>query len=185
MRRQPVFVVFLLLLSAVGCSERDEDVERAPLPAEAMEEDRVEAERLFHQGMKLEEQKRMVEAYELWKKGMARDGRNYPLVNHVAWFLAVSAPKELQNHKAALPLARQAVRLSGWKRNNVIDTLAEVYFLHGKYGKAVRTQQRALLPGVEGGCSASYLRRQIRKYEAAHAEFKRAPHTTEIELERE
>ncbi|HYF51488.1 MAG TPA: hypothetical protein VEJ63_18890 [Planctomycetota bacterium] len=174
-----------LILLAAGCSNREEsisrDVEREAIPEETTPEQRAQAEKLYHEGLKLEEQQRMHEALAKWKEALTLDGRNFPLVNHTAWFLAVSSPPELRDHKAALPLARRAVRLSRWKENNVIDTLAEVYFLHGKYQRAIATQKRALLPGVRGGCSASYLRRQIRKYEAAYVEYKRAPFQLENE----
>jgi len=62
---------------------------------------------------------------------------------------------------------------------NVIDTLAETYYLNGHFKQAIETQKRSLLPGVKGACAASYLKRQLHKYEAAYEDWKRPPVETE------
>jgi tetratricopeptide (TPR) repeat protein len=168
-------IPLILIIAVAGCSSPDRDVEEAELPPESSAEAKTQAEKLYQEGLKLQEAKRDHEAFEKWKAALQLDGRNFPLVNHYGWFLAVTSPKDLRDPKSALPYARRAVRLSQWHRDNVIDTLAECYWLNRQYRKAVQTMKRSLLPGVKIACGVNYLKRQLRKYEASYEAYKRSP----------
>jgi membrane associated rhomboid family serine protease len=65
--------------------------------------------------------------------------------NNVAWILATSSNPAIRNPAAALEYAKKAVA-SEMKAPNAshLDTLAEAYYVNGRYHDAVETEQQAL-----------------------------------------
>ena len=64
--------------------------------------------------------------------------------NNMAWLLATASDPRYRNRAEALRQAQQAVRLSHWKEATFIDTLAEAYYVNGRYQQAVAVQKKAL-----------------------------------------
>jgi tetratricopeptide (TPR) repeat protein len=65
-------------------------------------------------------------------------------LNQYAWTLLTCKPEELQDAPRALEYAREAERISGGRNPEILDTLAEAYFLNGDATKALETGKRAL-----------------------------------------
>ena len=91
---------------------------------------------------------------------------NADVLNNVAWALATSSEPEVRSPAAALEYAQRAVAAEkGQPRAHILDTMAESYYVNGRYDEAVKTEQRALqlAPTAE---KANYLK-QLEKYQQA------------------
>ena len=64
--------------------------------------------------------------------------------NNLAWLYATAEDPKFRNSGAALDHARQAVKLTGWREPEFIDTLAEALYANRNYGEAVKVQGEAL-----------------------------------------
>ena len=64
--------------------------------------------------------------------------------NNLAWLYATAEDPKFRDSGAALDHARQAVKLTGWREPEFIDTLAEALYANGNYGEAVKVQGEAL-----------------------------------------
>ena len=64
--------------------------------------------------------------------------------NNLAWLYATCDDPQFRNPAEALQHATRAVELTQWKEPNFIDTLAEAYYVSGKFADAVKTQSRTL-----------------------------------------
>jgi hypothetical protein len=109
-------------------------------------------------------------AVDKYEKAMRIDPSNWEALNHYAWFLGVTAPVEYRDTGRALDLALRAAEVTAWSNRDVIDTVAEVYFLRGEIDKAIDVERKALLPGVSGKSKEKYIKGQLAKYEKAQGE---------------
>jgi tetratricopeptide (TPR) repeat protein len=64
-----------------------------------------------------------------------------------AWVYATSADPHIRNGAAAVALATEAAKLSGWKDDTVLDVLAAGYAEVGDFKSAQKWQQKAILLG--------------------------------------
>jgi tetratricopeptide (TPR) repeat protein len=91
---------------------------------------------------------------------------NADVLNNVAWALATSSEPEVRSPAAALEYAQRAVAAEkGQPRAHILDTLAESYYVNGRYDEAVKTEQRALQV-AQPAEKANYLK-QLEKYQQA------------------
>ena len=67
-----------------------------------------------------------------------------PLLNNLAWLLATSADPHVRSPVKALQYARKAAALTKEKNPNVLDKLAEAYFVNGQYDEAIGAETKAL-----------------------------------------
>ena len=69
----------------------------------------------------------------------------------MAWFYATSKDPSYRNPSKALEYAQKAVSISQGKTPEILDTLAEAYYVNGHYDKAIETETKALAlsPGNE------------------------------------
>jgi TPR repeat protein len=84
----------------------------------------------------------------------AADPPNPDVLNNVAWALATSSETGVRSPAAALEYAQKAVAAEqGHPRPHILDTLAEAYYINGRYDEAVKTEKNAidLAPEVEKG----------------------------------
>ena len=65
------------------------------------------------------------------------------VLNHLAWILATCEDTELYDPTKAVKLAEKACVLTGYKRPELLDTLAAGYAAAGIFDKAVKTSQKA------------------------------------------
>ena len=143
------------------------------LPPEASEENQKKSKELLQEGLTIEKEKDIPAAIAKWEAALKLDGRNAACLNHYAWFLAVTAPEERRDAKKALELAIRAAQASAWRNRDILDTVAEVYFQLKQYEKAVETQKKALVDGLEGHSKPKYLEAQLQKFEKALEEAKK------------
>jgi membrane associated rhomboid family serine protease len=102
----------------------------------------------------------------------AADQNYVEALNNVAWAYATSSDPTIRNPAVALELARKAVDLG--KDHPVpshLDTLAEAWYVNGKFEEAVRTEQQAI--AVASPESADYLEKSLEKYQLALADKRR------------
>ncbi len=89
----------------------------------------------------LVEQQRYAEAKDIMQKQLERSPDNPVTLNNLAWLYA-TAPPPYRDPPAALDLAMKAASLKS--ESYILDTLAEAYYVNGRYGEAVATIQRAI-----------------------------------------
>ncbi len=100
------------------------------------------------------------EAVMLKALGIAPD--NYEILNNLAWLYATSPPPHL-DREAALDLALRAVKLAPDKPH-ILDTLAESYYINGRYREALEAVEAALADNPE---NIDYYLGQERKFQDA------------------
>jgi tetratricopeptide (TPR) repeat protein len=64
--------------------------------------------------------------------------------NNLAWIYATAEDPKFRDPKAALEHATKAVNLTGSREPNLTDTLAEAFYVNGRYADAVRVQTTTL-----------------------------------------
>ena len=87
-------------------------------------------------------------------------------MNNAAWAFATSSDPAIRNPVLALDYARKAVAAGGEHPDpNHLDTLAEAYYVNGRYDDAVKTEQRAiaLVPATE----QEEFKKSLEKYQLA------------------
>jgi len=86
---------------------------------------------------------------------------NPQILNNVAWLLATCPNPNLRNPERALELAQKAITLK--VTSHILDTLAESYYVNGRYREAVLIELRAIDLVKE---NRSYYEKQLKKFEA-------------------
>jgi tetratricopeptide (TPR) repeat protein len=96
---------------------------------------------------------------------LQRDDLSPAVLNDQAWLIAVSESPSPAQIEVARRLAERAVRATERQDPNILDTLAEVYFVAGRLEEAVATidEAIALAPGE------SYFREQRRRFTGERA----------------
>jgi tetratricopeptide (TPR) repeat protein/peroxiredoxin/mono/diheme cytochrome c family protein len=89
-------------------------------------------------------QERMGEALAHFRRALACEPGNPRLMNGVAWVLATDPGDAVRNGKEAVQLAEAACRVSEFRSEQFLDTLAAAYAEAGQFDRAVETAQRAM-----------------------------------------
>ena len=90
-----------------------------------------------------------------------------PLVwNQLAWTYATSKAPRYRDSAKALKYAQKAVSLSEGKRPEILDTLAEAYFVNGDFDKAIETERKALELDPDSAMLKESLARYLRAQNA-------------------
>jgi len=79
---------------------------------------------------------------QAYEKALTLNPDNPHVLNNLAWLYATCDDLSYRNSKRALKLSKKAATLL--KAPHILDTLAESYFINGKYEKAISTELRAL-----------------------------------------
>ncbi len=99
---------------------------------------------------------------EAYEKALTYNPDNPHVLNNLAWLYATSDDPSYRNSKRALLLAKKAEKLL--KAPHILDTLAESYFVNGKYEQAIAAERRALKLVKS---NRSYYKKQLEKFEKA------------------
>jgi tetratricopeptide (TPR) repeat protein len=83
-----------------------------------------------------------VEVQQAYEKSLALRPDQPQVLNNLAWLLATCADERLRDPPRALALAQRAAELE--QSAFILDTLAESYFVNGRYAEAVEAAKRAL-----------------------------------------
>lgn len=79
---------------------------------------------------------------QAYEKALTLNPENLHVLNNLAWLYATCDDLSFRNSIRALKLSQKAVTLL--KAPHILDTLAESYFVNGKYEKAIAAELRAL-----------------------------------------
>ncbi len=109
----------------------------------------------------LYEKGRFSEAESVLRAALMQDSENPSVLNNLAWLYA-TGPSTFRNPKDALDLALKAAALN--PEPIILDTLAEAYYINGRYADAVSTIDEAI---SEDGPQQSYFLEQKEKFEKA------------------
>ncbi len=115
--------------------------------------------RAAYGGLLLEKQ-RYAEAEIIMRKALETAPDNPGILNNLAWLYATSPPPQF-DARAALDLASRAAALKP-DSPQILDTLAEAYFVNGRFGEALETIDRAIALKPE---RMAYFLEQKKKFE--------------------
>ena len=106
-----------------------------------------------------------------YRRAVDRNAADAEARRRLAWLLATCPEASLRNGAEAVELARQADRLSGGRRPDVLDALAAAYAEAGQFPEALATARRALELATQQDKKtlADALRNRIALYEAQRA----------------
>ena len=100
-----------------------------------------------------------------WYQKSANKG-NPAAENDLAWAYATSQDSSIRNPKAALEHALKAVEAEKKTPNAAtLDTLAESYYVNGRWQEAVDTEQEAL--AIVSGENKEQFEKGLKKYQEA------------------
>jgi len=99
---------------------------------------------------------------DAWERSLALNPDDAQVLNNLAWHYATCEDPQFQNPERALSLAQLAIQLE--RRSHVWDTLAESYYVNGRYGEAVKAGEQALALAVN---KLEYYREQLNKFKKA------------------
>jgi tetratricopeptide (TPR) repeat protein len=108
---------------------------------------------------------RYADAAEAYRKALKLKPDDAAALNNLAWLYATAETEELRNPEQALSLALQAVALD--PSPHVLDTLAEAYYVNGRFDRAVEVARQALNNAWQ---DKSYFRGQLERFEKAAKE---------------
>lgn len=100
---------------------------------------------------------------QAYQKALVFDPENAHVLNNLAWLYATCPDESLQNPIQALYLAEKAIRVD--QSSHIWDTLAECYFINGRYREAIQAAKRALSRAESG---KSYYQKQLEKFQKAY-----------------
>ncbi len=110
-------------------------------------------------------EKKYFETIEAYEKTIALDRYNAHALNNLAWCFATCDDPGFRNPEQALLLA---IRAAGIKRQpHILDTLAESYFVNGRYKDAILIEQEVLEMDRK---NSKYYESQLNKFNRAMEE---------------
>ena len=129
------------------------------------------ADARYNLGIVLYEHGRMREALAEWRELLRWQPRNVLALNRLAWALATSSEASVRDGAAAVPLALQAVKLTGGRQAAMLDTLAAAHAETGQFAEAVRIAEQALAlaSSQKNTALADGLRARIKLYQSGSA----------------
>ena len=99
---------------------------------------------------------------DAWEKALTLDPDHVEVLNNLAWHYATCEDKQYRDPERALSLATLAVRLDSLP--HIWDTLAESYYVNGKYGRAQEAARNALALAPK---NRTYYEGQLEKFKKA------------------
>ena len=98
----------------------------------------------YRLGSALKTRGKLKEAISAYHKVIRIEQDNHEVYNELAWIYATSPDGKIRNGAKAVALATKACELTGFKKAEVLDTLAAAYAEQGNFEKAIDYQERAI-----------------------------------------
>jgi tetratricopeptide (TPR) repeat protein len=116
-------------------------------------------------GQTYEKMGRGEDALHTLKAGAEADPGNAAILNHLSWLYATVENPTLRDPAKALAYAQRAVEASNGSDANILDTLAEAYYVNQDFDAAIEAEERALeiAPELEA------YQNQLKKFREAQA----------------
>jgi len=115
------------------------------------------------------------EALEILEVMLKESPKDYVLKNNTAWIYATARDLKIRNGPRAIQLAQEALLLNPIDCH-VWSTLAEAYFISGRYDKAKRNAEQALRLGLETKADSKL----IAQYQIQFERCRKAAETSSI-----
>jgi len=122
----------------------------------------------YNLGLLLYQQGRLPEAMAQWSELLRLHPQHAEALNQLAWVLATATEASVRDGAKAVEMAQHAVKLTGSREPNFLDTLAAAEAEAGQFSAAVETanQALALASRHDNTVLAEGIRARIRHYEA-------------------
>ena len=98
-------------------------------------------------------------AQQAYERAHAIEPADAELLNNLAWLYATAKDPMIADPQRALDLARTAAGLKA--SPHILDTLAESYYVNGRYTEAIQAAQQALAEASE---NTDYYQSQLDKF---------------------
>ena len=95
-------------------------------------------------GQTYEKMGRGEDALHTLEAGAEADPGNAAILNHLSWLYATDEDPTLRDSAKALAYAQRAVEASNGRDANILDTLAEAYYVNQEFDAAIEAEERAL-----------------------------------------
>jgi tetratricopeptide (TPR) repeat protein len=132
---------------------------------EAVRLDPTNADLWMRLGQLYEQMGRGEDALHSLEKGLEVDPGNAGILNHMGWLYATAENPALRDPAKALAFAQRAVEASDGRDANILDTLAEAYYVNREFDEAIKAEERALELAPE----PEAFRNQLKKFREAKA----------------
>ena len=106
-----------------------------------------------------------VETIHAYEQTIGIDPNNTHALNNLAWLYATCEVERFRDPKKALLLAKRAAALE--ESSQILDTLAESYYVNGRFQEAYHAEQRAFEITVK---NRAYYKKQLLKFKLAMKE---------------
>ncbi|MGM0452222.1 MAG: M48 family metalloprotease [Thermodesulfobacteriota bacterium] len=102
------------------------------------------------------------DAISAYQSALSLNPQSPRALNNLAWLFATAEEKPFYRPEKALALAQKAAEIS--RQSHILDTLAESYYVNGRYEKAVSVAKKALAGATD---KHAYYRDQLEKFKKA------------------
>jgi cytochrome c-type biogenesis protein CcmH/NrfG len=103
--------------------------------------------------------KQFPETIQAYEQAISLDPKNAQTLNNLAWLYATCEDESYKDPTRALVLAEKAAKLE--KSPHILDTLAESYFINGRYEEAIEAGRKALMLAKD---NHAYYEGQLEKF---------------------
>ena len=109
---------------------------------------------------------RRAEALTDYDKSLALQPKDVAVLNNLAWLLATAPEANLRDGRRAVMLATQACRMTDYKKDFILSTLAAAYAESGDFDSAVKWSSKAAELGAKNKEYGASLKKELASYQA-------------------
>ena len=109
---------------------------------------------------------RRAEALTDYDKSLVLQPKDVAVLNNLAWLLATAPEANLRDGRRAVMLATQACRMTDYKKDFILSTLAAAYAESGDFDSAVKWSTKAAELGADNKEYGVSLKKELASYQA-------------------